>query len=128
MVIYEFKESTYNKAFDLMDDIKEYGKKVKMCICALEDTLYDCYESSKGEEDGYEEEEYPEYEKPMYGEGSEELELSYKGSGYGARRAMRYRNNEDEEDEMKLRRGMRRSMRNMRSMHRMNRMHRSPRY
>lgn len=45
MIIYEFKESAYNKAFDLLDEIKENGKKVKMAVCALEDALYDCYEA-----------------------------------------------------------------------------------
>ena len=53
MIIYEFKESAYNKAFDLIDEIKENGKKVKMAVCALEDALYDCYES----EDDMEEDE-----------------------------------------------------------------------
>jgi len=47
MIIYEFKESAYNKAFDLLDEIKEHGKKVKMAVCALEDALYDCYESEE---------------------------------------------------------------------------------
>ena len=47
MIIYEFKESAYNKAFDLLDQIKEHGKKVKMAVCALEDALYDCYESEE---------------------------------------------------------------------------------
>lgn len=127
MVVYEFKESVYNKAFDLVDEIKENGKKIKFAICALEDALYDCYEYSKGEEE-YEEEEYmPEYEEPMYGDGDEELEINYKGSGAAYRRNMRYKSHEDEEN-VNLRRGMRRGMRGMRGMRRANRMRRSSRY
>lgn len=78
MIIYEFKESAYNKAFDLIDEIKENGKKVKMAVCALEDALYDCYES---EEDMMDEEE---------GEG---VESNYKDMMYRRNMRMRRRNN-----------------------------------
>ena len=72
MVVYEFKESVYNKAFDLVDDIKDSGRKIKCAICALEDALYDCYEHSKGEEEWDEEEYYePEYNEPEYEGGDE---------------------------------------------------------
>ncbi len=128
MVVYEFKESVYNKAFDLVDDIKENGKKIKCAICALEDVLYDCYESSKGE-DEYEDEDYmdQEYDEPIYEDGDEELEINYKNMDPAYRRSMRYRHHEDE-DSMNLRRGMRRSMKGMRGMRRMRRMRRSSKY
>ena len=51
MIIYEFKESAYNKAFELLDELKEHQKETKMTICALEDALYDCYESEEDMED-----------------------------------------------------------------------------
>ena len=125
MVVYEFKESVYNKAFDLVDDIKDSGRKIKCAICALEDALYDCYEHSKGEEEWDEEEYYePEYNEPEYEGGDEQVEINYKHMDPAYRRSMRYRHHEDEDD-MNLRRGMRRSMKGMR---RMRRMRRSSRY
>lgn len=51
MIIYEFKESAYNKAFNLLEELKEHQKGTKMAICALEDALYDCYESEEDEMD-----------------------------------------------------------------------------
>lgn len=50
MMIIEFREAAYEKAFDLLDETKEHLKAGKMTLCALEDALYDCYETSGGEE------------------------------------------------------------------------------
>lgn len=66
MIIYEFKESAYNKAFDLLEEIKDHGKKVKMAVCALEDALYDCYESEEDYEDESEELESNFRDREMY--------------------------------------------------------------
>lgn len=61
MVIVEFKDAAYDKAFELLDEAKHYTKKTKMTLCALEDAVSECYEASKDdehdEEDGYSEEE-----------------------------------------------------------------------
>lgn len=59
MVIVEFRDAAYDKAFELLDEAKHYSKKTKMTLCALEDAIYECYEASKDddeheEEDGYE--------------------------------------------------------------------------
>jgi hypothetical protein len=59
MVIYEFRDSAYDHAFELMDKAKESAKKTKLTLCELEDAMYECYEASKEDhEDEYEE--YPE--------------------------------------------------------------------
>lgn len=82
MLIVELREAIYNKAFDLMDEVKEHGKATKMAICALEDALYECYEASKDE---WEREDYSE-DPENYDEKSEMKLRRY-------RRNMR--NNED---------------------------------
>lgn len=50
MLLIELREAAYDKAFNLLDEVKENNKENKMIICALEDVLYDCYESSKDDE------------------------------------------------------------------------------
>lgn len=44
------REAAYDKVFDLLDEVKELGKKKRMVLCELEDAMYECYEASKGEE------------------------------------------------------------------------------
>lgn len=55
MVIYEMREASKEKAFDLVDELHELGHQKKMILCELEDTLYDCFDSSKEEEEDSEE-------------------------------------------------------------------------
>lgn len=54
MVILEMREAAYEKAFGLLDEIKELGKEKKMAICKLEDAIYECYEASKKDGEEYE--------------------------------------------------------------------------
>lgn len=84
MMIIEMKEAAYSKAFELLDEIKELGKKKKMVLCELEDAIYECYEASK---DGSE----------------EESELKFKNYRSGIRR------HDDEDDEDMYMSGYRRS-------------------
>jgi hypothetical protein len=51
MVIYEMREASREKAFDLIDELHELGHHKKMVLCELEDTLYDCFDTSKDEEE-----------------------------------------------------------------------------
>lgn len=51
MVIYEMREASREKAFDLLDELHELGHQKKMILCELEDTLYDCFDTSKEEEE-----------------------------------------------------------------------------
>ena len=55
MVVIEMREAAQEKALDLIDELHELGHHKKMILCELEDTLYDCFESSKDDE--HEEEE-----------------------------------------------------------------------
>lgn len=92
MVVIEMREAAYNKAFDLMDEIKDLGRKKKMALCELEDTLYDCFESSK--EDG-------EYEPSD--EYDDDTEMEYRGRRGYRRSAMRsaMHREHDMDDEMR---------------------------
>lgn len=94
MVIIEMREAAFDKAFELLDEVKELGKQKKMVLCELEDTLYECYESSKDEEE------------PAAGES--ELELGYRKRG-GMRN---YREDDMQMRGYRSRSGMRRSMGN----------------
>lgn len=80
MMIIEFRQAAYNKAFDLLDAVKDYGKKAKMTLCALEDALEECYEASMDSEED-EELEVPTEDK------EEDFEMNYRG--HGSRSAMR---------------------------------------
>lgn len=82
MMVIEMREAAQDKAFELLDEMKDLGRQKKMVMCELEDTLYDCFESDKDEEDSEESE--------------EGKDLGFK-SRYGQRYAMR--NFEDEEDD-----------------------------
>lgn len=92
MVLIEMRESSMNKAFDLIDDAKESMKKSKMYLCALEECLEECFEGADDDE---------EIDHGMTNNIAID-ELNY-------RRGMR-----DHESEMGMRGGMRRSMHNMR--------------
>ena len=50
MVVIEMREAAREKAFELVDELHELGHEKKMILCELEDTLYDCFETSKDEE------------------------------------------------------------------------------
>lgn len=94
MVIIEMREAAYDKAFSLLEEIKDLGKKKKMVLCELEDTLYECYEASKDKETSEYDDDY---------EGSEENEES---SDIDFRRRGGYRSGmrmHDIEDGMQMR-------------------------
>jgi hypothetical protein len=52
MVMIEMREAAQDKAFELLDEIKDLGRQKKMALCELEDTLYDCFESESEESEG----------------------------------------------------------------------------
>ena len=94
MVVIEMREAAQERAFDLIDEMKDLGRQKKMVMCELEDTLYECFEDSKEEESE---------EKTDEG-----TDLGFK-KGYNRHYAMR---NFDYEDDMDMpthhyRRGMR---------------------
>lgn len=97
MVIVEFKDAVYSKAFELLDDAVDHVKSTKMVLCALEDALYECYDASSSES----EEEYDSEESSEYGDDSE-MNLRR-----GRRSAMRYRNEDNDYRSMNSRRSMR---------------------
>jgi len=45
MIIYEMRQSVYDKAFDLIEEAKKGQKMTKNALCELYDCLMDCYES-----------------------------------------------------------------------------------
>ncbi len=51
MVVIEMREAAKERAFDLVDELHELGHEKKMILCELEDTLYDCFETGKDDED-----------------------------------------------------------------------------
>lgn len=51
MMVIEMRQAAKDKAFELIDEIKDLGHQKKMAICELEDTLYDCFESSEDDEE-----------------------------------------------------------------------------
>lgn len=91
-MVIELRKAAQDKAFELLDEIKDLGHQKKMVLCELEDALYECFESS--------EEEYEDYEK--------EPDVEFR-----KRRSYRYgmrKHDDDYEDEyegMRTRRGMR---------------------
>jgi hypothetical protein len=92
-MVIELRKAAQDKAFELLDEIKDLGHQKKMVLCELEDALYECFESS--------EEEYEDYEKDP------EMEFrrrrSYK---YGMRKHDREYDDDDYEG-VQYRRGMR---------------------
>lgn len=93
MMVIELRKAAQDKAFELLDEIKDLGHQKKMVLCELEDALYECFESS--------EEEYEDYEKEP------EMDFRRRGSyRYGMRKGMKSRDYDDYED-MQMRRGMR---------------------
>ena len=88
MMIIEMRDAAYDKAFELVDKAKHYSKKQKMLLCALEDTLYECYEASQeNDEDEYE---YNGEYEPETGEYEEnESDISFRSSRSGMRSGMR---------------------------------------
>ena len=57
MVVIEMREAAQEKALDLVEELHELGHQKKMILCELEDTLYDCFEAPKDEEEGEDTEE-----------------------------------------------------------------------
>lgn len=105
MVMIEMREAAQDKAFELLDEIKDLGRQKKMALCELEDTLYDCFESESEESEG--------------GEQSEEgKDLGFK-SKYNRHYAMR---NFDKDDEMDMYEPDMRQYRRAMRMRRRNRM------
>ena len=106
MMVIEMREAAQERAFELLDEIKDLGREKKMILCELEDTLYDCFEDKDEEEK----------------EPSEEgTDLGFK-SKYNRYYAMRNFDKDDEDEDMDMRNAMR-SYRRNRSM-RMRRMRR----
>lgn len=98
MVIIEMREAAYDKAFGLLDEIKDLGKKKKMAICELEEAIWECYEASKDKETESETDE-------------ENTDMEYRMRGGMRRRSMRdhmYHDDYEDDDDMRMR-GYRRS-------------------
>lgn len=85
MVMIEMREAAQDKAFELIDEMKDLGRQKKMIMCELEDTLYDCFEGSKDEEESHEDETT-----------DEGTDLGFK-KGYNRHYAMRNFNDDDDE-------------------------------
>lgn len=99
MVVIEMREAAQQKAFDLIDEAMELGREKKMVLCELEDTLYDCFEDAKDDED------YSE-EKPEEG-----TDLGFK-KDYNRHYAMRNFDEDGDESAMRsMRQYRRRAMR-----------------
>lgn len=90
MVIYEIemRKAAQDKAFDLLEEVKELGHKKKMVLCELEDTLYECFEST----DNDDENEYDREDEYTPFEEEQDMDVDYRKRGgyrYGSRRNMR---------------------------------------
>lgn len=81
MIMIEMRQAAKDKAFDLLDEIKDLGRQKKMALCKLEETLYECFESEEDDEDEYENSDYTSDE-------DEDKDMDYR-----SRRAYRYRRN-----------------------------------
>lgn len=101
MMIIETREAAKDKAFELIDEMKDLGHQKKMALCELEDTLYDCFESEE-DENTSDESEYDD----------QDMDFRSRSSKY--RKSM-MRDDDDFED-YEMSKGMRssRGMRNMR--------------
>ena len=93
------REAAQDKAFELLDEMKDLGRQKKMIMCELEDTLYDCFEGS--EEDEKEEE-------PKSDEGTD---LGFKNSMYNRHYAMRNFEGDEDNEMSEMRDYRRRAMR-----------------
>lgn len=90
MMVIELREAAQDKAFELIDEMKDLGRQKKMVMCELEDTLYDCFEGS--------EEDAPE------GNTDEGTDLGFKKGMYNRHYAMRnFDDDDDEKEAMKMR-------------------------
>jgi hypothetical protein len=103
MMVIEMREAAQDKAFDLLDEIKDLGYKKKMVLCELEDTLHECFETEEEHEDTY-------YEMPY--EDEEKMDMDYRSRGYrrSGRRSMRRMHDEDSIGMHAMRRRMRNRM------------------
>ena len=91
MVVIEMREAAQEKALDLVDELHELGHQKKMILCELEDTLYDCFEADKDDEEH---------------EGTEEgTDLGFKGSRHYSMR------NFEDDDDREMKHSYRRRMR-----------------
>lgn len=84
MMMIEMREAAQDKAFELLDEVKDLGRQKKMVLCELEDTLYDCFENSEDKSEDKTE---------------EGTDLGFKKNLYNRHYAMR--NFDDDEDDMK---------------------------
>lgn len=84
MMAIEFKDVARERAFELVDEIKELDRESKMVVCELEDALYDYFEDSKDEDKE---------------ESEEGKDLGFKDK-YNRHYAMRNFDSEDEEEPM----------------------------
>jgi hypothetical protein len=110
MMVIEMREAAQEKAFDLIDEMKDLGRQKKMIMCELEDTLYDCFEYSKEDKE-------PEEEATDEG-----TDLGFKKGMYNRHYAMRnFDKPYDDEDEM-MEHQMRQYRRNRAMRMRRNRM------
>lgn len=87
MMVIEMREAAKDKAFDLLEEIKDLGHKKKMALCELEDTLYECFESEDDRED------------------DDDQEANYRRSrAYRSRRSSMRDHSDYEDDEMEMER------------------------
>ena len=54
MMVIEMRDAK-ERAFSLLEEIKDLGHRKKMALCELEDALYECFESEKEDYDDEEE-------------------------------------------------------------------------
>lgn len=101
MVMIEMREAMQDRAFELIDEMKDLGRQKKMVMCELEDTLYECFDGAKDEE--------------KEGMSEEGMDLGYNGS-YNRRYAMRNFNEEDYDYDGMGMRPYHRGMRSRRGM------------
>lgn len=110
MIMIETRQAAKDKAFDLLDEIKDLGRQKKMALCKLEETLYECFESEEDDEDEYENSEYTPNE-------DEEKDMDYRSrKSYRYRRNMRNMRDDrdmyDEDEDVMPRHSMRMRRRN----------------
>ena len=51
MMVIELRQAAKEKAFDILEEIKHLGHEKKMALCELEETLYECFESSEEDDE-----------------------------------------------------------------------------
>lgn len=51
MMVIEMRKSAKERALELLEEIKDLHHRKKAMFCELEDTLYDCFESSEEEDE-----------------------------------------------------------------------------